>query len=327
MTQTDRYESLAEAKRQSLAADLAELKDRLRATDLIGNLGRQFGVDIEGLKHSTGANDKTAPYALIGVGTAILAGRYYEEQKNKPHDDDLHDDDYHAAADIGLASRRLERRHNESDDLYARRTYEEYGRRLNVERAEGEDDHGFFDRVDDALSGLSHRVRGGAKATGSAVSSAGHSVAGGVSSAGSSIAGGASAAGRGTKSAAASVGSGTRSAAAATKRTLSERARWLRETASHTSHSAQERLQAARLRSEQQLSKLKSAHEENPAIGTGIGMAIGLILGSLTPPSNREKRATDGFADALMDAAQGALAKMNENISQMEQQEQAETRH
>jgi hypothetical protein len=316
MTQTDRYESIAEAKRQSLAADLAELKDRLRATDLIGTIGRQFGVDTDGLRRSTGANEKTMPYALIGVGTALLAGRYYEEQKAKPDTDDLHDDDYYRAADIGLATRKLRRRENESDELYARRSYEEYGRRLDVERYDKEDDTSFFDRVDDALSSLTSRVKGGARATGSAFSSAGSSVAGGVQ-----------AAGRGTKSAATSVGSGTKSAAGATKRTLSERATWLHDTASATSAGAQDRLQQAKLRSEQQLSKLKSAHEDNPAVGTGLGMALGLILGALTPTTNREKRATDGLADALMDAAQGALAKMNENIAHAEQQERAETRH
>ncbi|MCQ8184148.1 hypothetical protein [Parvularcula maris] len=327
MTQTRKYDSVADAKRHALASDLAELKDRLRATDLIGTLGRQIGVDVDGFKRSTGADSKTMPYALIGVGTALLAGRYYEEQKAQPDTDGLHEDDYHAASDIGLAHRRLRRRENETDDLYARRTYEEYGRRLNVERYDNEDDHGFFDRVDDALHGLSARVKGGARATGSAVSSAGSSVAHGAAAAGRGTKNVATSIGSGTASAASSAASGTRNAASATKRSLSERARWLNDHAAATSRGAQDRLAQARMRSEQQLSKLKSAHEDNPAVGTGLGMALGLLLGALTPPTNREKRATDGLADALMDAAQGALAKMNENISHLEQQEQAETRH
>ncbi|MEE4213063.1 MAG: hypothetical protein V2I43_27775 [Parvularcula sp.] len=353
MTNIEREEEITEAKRQSLASDLRELRDRLSGADVVTALARNFGLDIENFRKASRADDENLPYALIGAGAAMLAGRAWHDYR---HSDRVayEEDDYLSASDLGTARVRLQRRQDETEDAFATRTYEEYGRRLDVHRYEGEDDHSFMDRVDDAMHGLSSRLRHGVDRTGDAFSSAGQSAGHAAGATGRGIRGGAAATGRGLKGAASSTGRGIRGAASATgsgissaasatgsgiksagsgiaagarntRYTLAERGRQLNDHVHSLSRHAQERAKAAQASASQKAREFSEAHQENPSVGLGVGMGLGLLAGSITPVTNRERRATDPLASALMDAAQQALGRVNESMDRAEQNEGSTT--
>lgn len=352
MTEVTKQEDIAEAKRQALASDVAELKDRFRANDLINSVASFFGMDTNQFKDSTRASESTLPYAMIGAGAAMLASRVWQRRDEIFHSED----DVVIATDLGSAHRRLRQRQDETPDAYAARTYAEYGLRLEIDRYENEDDDSFMDRIDAAMNGLSDRLRHGYRRTGSAVSSAGGTVRDGayatgstvssaasstksgissaasgakqgISSAASATKSGVQSAASGTKSAAGSARDSVVSAASATKRNVQERAHALREHARSLSDHASEQAAKAKARGREKMAELKTAHEDNPSVGVGLGMGLGLVLGSLFPTTEREKKATDPLADALMSAASSALSQMNEKMDQAEQDSSKPVRH
>lgn len=323
MTRTNHYEDVAEAKRQALASDIAELKDRFSSDTFIGGIARQFGIDTKSFQKSVRADDESLPLAMIGAGTAMLAGRYFTDRGH----DHLDDEHYYAATDVSHASVRLRQRHGESDDAFAARTYDEFGRRLDIERHKDEDDQSFMDRVDNAMHALGDRFNDGASHAKSGASSVGHSVSGAAKGTASSVSGAAKGTASTVSGAAKGAARSTGHAASSVGRTARERAAYLRDRGSALGHAAQERAARVKAKSKQQLHQLGRAHEENPAVGTSIGMAVGLLAGSLFPTTEREKRSTDGLADALLSAAQNALSQVNDRMDQAEQEQPSEPLH
>jgi type IV secretion system protein TrbL len=325
MTNIEREEEITEAKRQSLASDLRELRDRLSGADVVTALARNFGLDIDSFRKSTQADEDKLPYALIGAGAAMLASRAWEDHR-KGEDYAYDHNDYLSASDVGTARARLQRRAGESDDAYATRTYEEYGRRLDIHRHENEDEHAFMDRVDDAMNALSSRLRHGYDRTGRAANATGRGIAGAAGATGRGLRGAASATGSGIAGAASATGSGIKSAGSGVAQgadrvatSLSERAQRLNDHAHSLSRHAQDRAALAKREMSAKARQFNDAHKENPSVGLGVGMGLGMLAGSFTPVTDRERRATDPLASALMEAAQQALGRVNESIDRAEQ--------
>lgn len=324
-TNSKDYESIAEAKRQALAGDVAELKDRLTAKDLVTSLTGALGFDTHSFQRSTGTDDDNLPYAMIGAGAAMLASRFAKEHDWEGHDETS--DDHLMATDLGHAHRRVRQRQDEGEDVYASRVYSEYGRRLDIERRDGEDEESFMDRVDDAMHGLSGRMKHSYHRTGGAMSSAGRSVKGAASSTGSAIAGGAKSTGSAIKGGASSAGKSISSAAGATKHSVQERAAWLRDHAASLSEHAQRQAARARAGSQEKMRQIRTAHEDNPSVGLSLGMGLGLVFGALFPSTSREKKATDPLASALMDAANSALGRVNQKLDEAEGEQPSRMHH
>ncbi|GGY52105.1 hypothetical protein [Parvularcula lutaonensis] len=330
MTEYDQKENIAEAKRQALASDLAELKDRLSSNSLVSSVANFFGMDTHSFRRATRASDDLLPYAMIGAGAAMIAGRLWERRREPQ----APEDDYLLAEDIGSAHRRLRQRQNESDDAYARRTYDEYGRRLEIERMDGEDDDSFMDRVDAAMQSLSERMGHRYGQASQSLSDAGARVKDTARSVRHNVSGAASATKDGLKSAASSVKEAAKGAtssmssvASGTRRSVSERAQALRDHVASLSQHAAEQARRLKEQGKVKITQIKQAHEENPAVGVGLGVGLGLILGSLLPTTEREKKATEPLADALMSAANTALSNMNERIEQAESEVQDRVTH
>jgi ElaB/YqjD/DUF883 family membrane-anchored ribosome-binding protein len=329
---TDRIQEQLEEARARTRRDIDDLQTRAHErTFLDEGISALGGTDLRLYAERAGktllrqVQAHPLPSALIGAGLAMMATggtRLAQENRHEsdwdrydPYADDRaglteaaeHQElealygtewrDAHRTMTLAEETERLNRRRDDEDAVaYQTRLYDAYGRALEIERNDNEDDTGFRKRIDDSLNAsrrkvddFRNRFHEHRQRTGQQVRGAYDRSRAGLQSAYGS-------ASRHTRETAASAQAGVRSAVSQS-----------RYAAQDAAHSSKEALRTSAHRTEDFIT-------DNPFAAGGIALLAGLAAGSFFRMTEREERALSGVATAVDDQARQLNAKANEKV-------------
>ena len=212
---------------------------------------------------------------------AYGAGTFAEPREPLPYEAAAYDD---LATKAHEAGSRLEREQDEAEEVYQERVYTAKGSVLGVTRQEGEEPHGFRERVEAALSAAAERVRRAAQQAGSMASGAGRR-AGGMAS---------DLAGRGQAGLRGLYGYGQSAAYG------------VREGADYAAWRARD----AGARATDYLT-------ERPLLLGALGVTLGAVVGMLLPSTRYERQMFGNVREGLKDTAREAMGDVGQRVARV----------
>jgi hypothetical protein len=231
-------------------------------------------------EYATPPDYGTPRYDTAGAyGSAAMAGA--EPREPLPYEAAAYDD---LATKANEAGSRLVREQDEAEDVYQERVYTAKGSVLGVTRQEGEESHGFRERVEAALSAAAERFRRAAHQAGSMASGAGSRASG--------MAG--DLAGRGRAGLRGLYGYGQSAAYGA------------RDGAGYATWRARD----AGTRAADYLT-------ERPLLLGALGLTLGAVVGMLLPPTRYERQMFGNVREGFKDTAREAMGDVGQRVARV----------
>lgn len=267
---TDRLEADVQESRHRLNDTITELGSKLSPGQMldegIGLLQGQAGKFAGQLGRQV--RDNPLPVVLIGAGIAWLvvssrrnSARHLERQS----EEEYHQRRYRTIEEARWGTPRMP---NETDEQYEERVHEAYSNALGIKQLAGEAMNDFKERVKRTVEGIQYAATKTGGRIGRTLKGTGRRLGGAYSGTRERLGGFASSG----KERLGSLASDARSMAG-------EQAQHLRETAEEARHRAER------------------FYDDTPLAAGAIALAVGALVGSLTPLSSRERRTLRSVAD------------------------------
>lgn len=264
--ETDRLEADVQESRHRLNDTITELGSKLSPGQMldegIGLLQGQAGRFAGQLGRQV--RDNPLPVVLIGAGIAwlVVSSRQNSARNlERQSEDEYHQRRYRTIEEARWATPRLP---SETDEQYEERVHDAYSKALGLKQLAGEAINDFKDRVKRTVDGIQYA----ATKTGGRISRT-------LKGTGRRLGNGVSGAYSGTRERLGTMASDARMMAG-------EQAQHLRETAEEARHRAER------------------FYDETPLAAGAIALAVGALVGSLTPLSSPERRTLRGVADGAV---------------------------
>ncbi len=284
--QTDRIEADVQQSRHRLNDTLSELGSKLSPGQILdeglGLLRGQAGQFAGKLGRQV--RDNPLPVLLVGAGIAWLVASNRMGQSSSEHSEEAYNQRrYRTIEEARWATPRLP---NETDEAYEERVHQAYSQALGLKQMAGEAAHDFKERIKHTVESIQYAATRAGSRIGRTVMGTGRRMGGAVGTAGKGIGG------AGKKLGGAVTGTGKRLGSLASD--TGDRLGHLASDARHVAEEQAQRLsdaaEAARYRTER-------FYDETPLAAGAIALAVGALLGGLTPLSSPERRTLRGVAD------------------------------
>lgn len=271
--ETDRLEADVEQSRHRLNDTLSELGSKLSPGQMldegIGLLQGQAGRFAGQLGRQV--RDNPLPVVLIGAGIAwlVVSSRQNAASRLERDSEDVyHQRRYRTIEEARWATPRMP---SETDEAYEERVHQAYTNALGLKQLAGEAAHDFKERVKRTVEGIQY-----------AATRAGGRISRTFKGTGRRIGG---------------AYSGSRQRLGAFATSSKER---LGTLASDAKHFTEEQAQHLRESAEQARYRAERFYDETPLAAGAIALAVGALVGSLTPLSSPERRTLRGVADTAV---------------------------
>jgi ElaB/YqjD/DUF883 family membrane-anchored ribosome-binding protein len=282
--ETDRIEDDVNQSRHRLNETLSELGSKLSPGQMldegIGLLQGQAGRFAGQLGRQV--RDNPLPVLLIGAGVAwlVVSSRQNAAHRAERDSEDLyHQRRYRTIEEARWATPRMP---SETDEAYEERVHQAYTQALGLKQLAGEAAHEFKERVKRTVEGIQYA----ATRTGSRISrtfkGTGRRLGGALS---------------GTKERLGATYAGTRQRLDGLASNTGER---ISHLASDARHLAEEQAQRLGHAAEEARYRAERFYDETPLAAGAIALAVGALVGSLTPLSSPERRTLRGVADTAV---------------------------
>jgi len=282
--ETDRIEADVQQSRHRLNDTLSELGSRLSPGQMLdeglglvqgqagrfaGRLGRQI-------------RDNPLPVVLIGAGIAWLAVASRQSSNGAFERDDeelYHQRRYRTIEEARWSTPRMP---GETDEAYEERVHQAYSQALGLKQLTGEAAHEFKERVNRTVEGIQYAATRTGRRIARTFKGAGRRLGGAFSS---------------TRDRMGGAYAGTRDKLGGLASTTGER---LSTLASDTRHAAQEQAERLGHAAEEARHRAERFYDDTPLAAGAIALAVGALVGSLTPLSPPERRTLRGVADTSL---------------------------
>jgi hypothetical protein len=291
--ETDRIEADVQQSRHRLNDTLNELGSRLSPGQMLdeglglvqgqagrfaGRLGRQI-------------RDNPLPVVLIGAGIAWLAVASRQSSTSAVDEEEYyHQRRYRTIEEARWSTPRMP---GETDEAYEERVHQAYSQALGLKQLAGEAAHEFKERVNRTVEGIQYAATRTGRRIGRTFMGAGRRLGGAFSSTRDRMGAGYS----GTRDKLGSAYSGARERLGGLASTTGER---LSTLASDTRHAAQEQAERLGHAAEEARHRAERFYDDTPLAAGAIALAVGALVGSLTPLSPPERRTLRGVADTSL---------------------------
>ena len=282
--ETDRLEADVEQSRHRLNDTLSELGSKLSPGQMLdeglGLLRGQAGQFAGRLGRQV--RDNPLPVLLVGAGVAwlVVSSRQNAAHRQERDSEDLyHQRRYRSIEEARWATPRMP---SETDEAYEERVHSAYTQALGLKQLAGEAAHEFKERVKRTVEGIQYA----ATRTGSRISrtfkGTGRRIGGAYSS---------------TRDKLGTAYTGSREKLGAFATSSKER---LGTLASDAKHFTEEQATHLRETAEQARYRAERFYDDTPLAAGAIALAVGALVGSLTPLSSPERRTLRGVADTAV---------------------------
>lgn len=268
--ETDRIEADVQESRHRLNDTLNQLGSKLSPGQMLdeglGLLQGQAGQFAGKLGRQI--RDNPLPVLLIGAGIAwlVVSSRQNSPQRlERESEEQYHRRRYRTIEEARWATPRMP---DESDEAYEERVHQAYSRALGLKQMAGEAAHDFKERVKRTVEGIQYAATQAGSRISRTLKGTGRRVGSGLSSAGKGLG---------------SAYSGSREK--------------LGTLATDARHFTEEQAQHLREAAEQARYRAERFYDDQPLAVGAIALALGALVGSLTPLSAPERRTLRGVAD------------------------------
>lgn len=273
--ETDRIEADVNSSRSRLNDTLSQLGSKLSPGQMVdeglGLLKGQAGQFAGTLGRQI--RDNPLPIALIGAGIAwlVLSNRSSSDARSDVRDeDDYHQRRYRTIEEARWATPRMP---SETDAAYEERVHQAYSSALGLKQLAGEAAHEFKDRVKSTVEGIQY-----------AATRAGSRISRTL---------------KGTGRRAGNVYADGRQKIGDLASGAGERISHLASDAKHMTEEQAERLAHA---ADEARHRAERFYDDSPLAAGAIAVAVGALIGSVTPLTSPERRTLRGVADKAASA-------------------------
>lgn len=282
--ETDRLEADVQESRHRLNDTLSELGSRLSPGQMldegIGLLQGQAGRFAGQLGRQV--RDNPLPVLLVGAGIAwlVVSSRQNASTRSERNSEELyHQRRYRTIEEARWATPRMP---SETDEAYEERVHQAYTQALGLKQLAGEAAHEFKERVKSTVEGIQYAATRAGSRMSRTFKGTGRRLGGALSTAGKGIGGAYSGSREKLGSFATSGKERLATLASGAKHFTEEQAQHLRETAEEARHRAER------------------FYDDTPLAAGAIALAVGALVGALTPLSSPERRTLRGVADTAV---------------------------
>ena len=282
--ETDRIEDDVNQSRHRLNETLSQLGSKLSPGQMLdeglGLLQGQAGQFAGKLGRQV--RDNPLPVVLIGAGIAwlIVSNRQNSMQRLERDSEDLyHQRRYRSIEEARWATPRMP---SETDEAYEERVHTAYTQALGLKQLAGEAAHDFKERVQRTVEGIQYAATRAGSRISRTFKGTGRRLGGALSSAGKGVGG---------------AYAGSREKLGSFATSSKER---LGTLASDAKHFTEEQAQHLRETAEEARYRAERFYDQTPLAAGAIALAVGALVGSLTPLSSPERRTLRGVADTAV---------------------------
>jgi len=282
--ETDRLEADVEQSRHRLNDTLSELGSKLSPGQMLdeglGLLRGQAGQFAGKLGRQV--RDNPLPVLLVGAGVAwlVASSRQKAAHRQERDSEDLyHQRRYRSIEEARWATPRMP---SETDEAYEERVHGAYTQALGLKQLAGEAAHEFKERVQRTVEGIQYAATRAGSRISRTFKGTGRRIGGAYSS---------------TRDKLGTAYEGSREKLGAFAASGKER---LGTLASDAKHFTEEQATHLRETAEQARYRAERFYDDTPLAAGAIALAVGALVGSLTPLSSPERRTLRGVADTAV---------------------------